>query len=70
MPWNAVLVAALMWSGAVSFKKVLKEEVKDKDNQLPYAFQVRWPIPTQNLGKRRKHPPSERRQWPAIVCIL
>ena len=33
---NAVLVAALMWTGAVSFKKVFKAE----DNQLAYAFQV------------------------------
>lgn len=33
---NAVLVAALMWTGAVSFKKVLKEQ----ENQLAYAFQV------------------------------
>lgn len=33
---NAILVAALMWGGAVSFKKVLKSE----DNQLAYAIQV------------------------------
>lgn len=33
---NAVLVAALMWGGAVSFKKVLKSE----DNQLAYTMQV------------------------------
>ena len=33
---NASLVAALMWAGAVSFKKVFKAD----DNQLAYAFQV------------------------------
>lgn len=33
---NAVLVAALMWAGAVSFKRVIKE----KENQLAYAIQV------------------------------
>ena len=33
---NAVLVAALTWGGAVSFKKVLKAE----DNQLAYTIQV------------------------------
>lgn len=33
---NAILVAALMWGGAVSFKKVLKSE----DNQLAYTMQV------------------------------
>lgn len=32
---NAVLVACLMWAGAVSFKKVIKSE----DNQLAYAIQ-------------------------------
>ena len=34
---NAVVVAALMWAGAVSFKKVVSQE----ENQLAYAFQVR-----------------------------
>lgn len=33
---NAVLVASLMWPGAVSFKKVIKSD----DNQLAYAVQV------------------------------
>lgn len=33
---NAVLVAALMWAGAVSFRRV----VRVKDNQLAYAIQV------------------------------
>ncbi len=33
---NAVLVACLMWAGAVSFKKVIKSE----ENQLAYAIQA------------------------------
>ena len=36
---NAILIAALMWAGAVSFKKVFKAE----ENQLAYAFQVMSP---------------------------
>lgn len=34
---NAILVAALMWAGAVSFKKV----IQSNDNQLAYTMQVK-----------------------------